>query len=107
MPSLDKIFAALGHPVRLVIIERLMQQEATVSEIAAPFQLSLNAISKHLKVLEAAGLIERRVSGREHFCRLAPGSLDAVHGWVRYHPPQQAASPHPRPGRPHALDEQQ
>lgn len=92
MPSLDKVFAALGHPVRLVIIERLMQHEATVSDIAAPFQLSLNAISKHLKVLEAAGLIERRIDGREHYCRLAPNSLDDVRRWARDHRAQQMRS---------------
>lgn len=101
MPSLDKVFAALGHPVRLVIIERLMQQEATVSDIAAPFQLSLNAISKHLKVLEAAGLIERRIEGREHFCHLAPDSLDDVRQWVRFHRPQHMRlPPSPSPDQP-------
>ncbi len=54
-----------------------------MTEIAAPFDSSLNAISKHLKVLEAAGLIAREVRGREHFCRLNPTALDEIEAWIQ------------------------
>ena len=64
--ALDRVFLALGHPIRRQILVRLAQGTATVTDIAEPFDLSLNAISKHLKVLEKAGLIQREVLGREH-----------------------------------------
>ena len=84
-PNLDKIFLALGHPSRRTILTRLQHGRATVMEIAGPFDTSLNAISKHLKVLEKAGLIEREVRGREHFCGLRPGALNAAAHWLVYY----------------------
>lgn len=80
--TLDRIFFALGNSTRRTILKRLARSEATVTEIAAPFDTSLNAISKHLKVLEDAGLIVREISGREHICRLNPKPLDDAVAWI-------------------------
>ncbi len=83
--ELNRIFLALSHPVRRQILARLTQGEATVTDIAAPFDLSLNAISKHLKVLERAGLIERQVVGREHYCHICPEPLKEASEWLAYY----------------------
>lgn len=83
--SLDKIFSALGHPLRRDIVRRLARGPATVTEIATPFDVSLNAVSKHLKVLEAAGLVERDVQGREHICRLQAGALASATQWLDFY----------------------
>src|SRR5215813_11560164 len=83
--ALDRVFLALGHPVRRQILVRLAQGEATVTEIAEPFDMSLNAISKHLKILERASLIQRQVVGREHYCRVSPQSLEEVSNWLTYY----------------------
>lgn len=83
--TLDKVFLALGHPVRRQILVRLAQGTATVSNIAEPFEMSLNAISKHLKVLEKAGLIQREVLGREHYCRISTEPLEEVSNWLDYY----------------------
>jgi DNA-binding transcriptional ArsR family regulator len=83
--TLDKVFLALGHPIRRQILVELAQGAATVTDIAAPFELSLNAISKHLKVLEKAGLIQREVLGREHYCRIRTESLEEVTDWLAYY----------------------
>ncbi len=83
--ELNRIFLALGHPVRRQILTCLAQGAATVTDIAEPFDLSLNAISKHLKVLERAGLIERQVLGREHYCRIRPESLKEVSDWLTFY----------------------
>ncbi len=83
--ELNRIFLALSHPVRREILTCLAQGEATVTEIAEPFDLSLNAISKHLKVLERAGLIERQVVGREHYCRICPETLKEASEWLTYY----------------------
>lgn len=75
-------FAALSDPTRLAILQRLAQGEAGVMELAAPFVMSQPAISRHLKVLEDAGLIARRVDGQRRPCRLVPGALDDVDRWL-------------------------
>lgn len=75
---LDAAFAALADPTRRAILLRLVQGEATVNELAEPFDISQPAISRHLKVLEGAGLIERRVDGTRRPCRLAPAALDEL-----------------------------
>ncbi len=80
--SLDKVFLALSHPVRRQILARLAQDAATVTDIAEPFELSLNAISKHLKTLEKAGLIQREVLGREHYCKIRTKPLEEVSRWL-------------------------
>jgi DNA-binding transcriptional ArsR family regulator len=82
---LDRVFLALGHSVRREILLRLAHGAATVTDIAEPFDLSLNAISKHLKVLERAGLIQRQVLGREHYCHLSPQQLEAASDWLTYY----------------------
>jgi DNA-binding transcriptional ArsR family regulator len=84
--TLDHIFLALGSPVRRRILHYLAESgEATVTEIAAPFDVSLNAISKHMKVLEKAGLIQRDIRGREHYCRLHPQTLNDSAEWLNYY----------------------
>lgn len=72
---LDTVFSALADPTRRAILERLVQGEATVNELTAPFEISQPAISRHLRVLEGAGLIVRRVDGTRRPCALAPGAL--------------------------------
>ncbi len=75
---LDTTLAALADPTRRAILTRLARGEATVTELVAPFSISQPAISRHLKVLEQAGLIVRRVDGAHRPCRLAPGAPAAL-----------------------------
>jgi DNA-binding transcriptional ArsR family regulator len=82
MKSLDTTFAALSDPTRRAILARLTQGEATVMELARPFDMSQPAVSRHLKVLEAAGLIERRVEGTKRPCRLARAGVEAADRWL-------------------------
>ena len=79
---LDAVFAALADPTRRAIIERLSRGEARVTELAEPFAMSLNAVSKHIRVLEASGVIARRRSGRDHILSINAHSLDEVDGWI-------------------------
>jgi DNA-binding transcriptional ArsR family regulator len=79
---LDAVFAALADPTRRAIVERLSHSEARVTEVAEPFHISLNAVSKHIRVLEASGLIERHKRGRDHVLSINTGSLDEVNGWI-------------------------
>ena len=83
--SLDNIFHALADPTRRDMLRSLSLQERTVSELAAPFQMSLAAASKHVKVLEQAGLLRRTVRGRTHICRLAPEPLAEANEWIRFY----------------------
>jgi DNA-binding transcriptional ArsR family regulator len=80
--QLDVIFSALADTTRRAILERLSEGEATVNELAAPFDISLPAISRHLKVLEHAGLITRSRTAQWRPCRLEPGPLEEVADWV-------------------------
>ena len=82
MYGLDRTFAALSDPTRRAILGRLAKGEATVMELAEPFEMTQPAISRHLKVLEHAGLIVRRVEGTRRPCRLADGSIDAIDRWL-------------------------
>lgn len=82
---LDSIFHALSDPTRREMLHSLARKERTVSELAAPFRMSLAAASKHVKVLENAGLIRRTVQGRTHVCRLAPEPLADAHEWLRFY----------------------
>lgn len=84
-PSLNRVFHALADPTRRALLARLSRGEATVGELAAPFTTSLPAISKHLKVLERAGLLRRQIRGREHHCRLVPASLRPAGEWIIYY----------------------
>jgi len=79
---LDAALMALADPTRRAILRRLTKGEASVTEIAAPFALSLNAVSKHIRLLERAQLVERRRSGREHLLSFNPSPLDDVAGWI-------------------------
>ena len=80
--QLSSIFAALADPTRRAILAQLASGEATVTELAAPFEMSLPAVSKHLKVLERAGLIERGRDAQWRPCRLAAGPLREVAAWM-------------------------
>jgi DNA-binding transcriptional ArsR family regulator len=82
MPNLDAAFSALADPTRRAILARLASGEVTVMELAKPFEMTQPAISRHLKVLEGAGLIVRRVEGTKRPCRLAPGAIDAIDQWL-------------------------
>jgi DNA-binding transcriptional ArsR family regulator len=79
---LDAVFAALADPTRRAIIERLSRSEARVTEVAEPFHMSLNAVSKHIRVLEASGVVERHRKGRDHILSINTRSLDEVDGWI-------------------------
>lgn len=81
-PQLDAIFHALGDATRRQMLRDLATSERTVGQLAEPFAMSLAAASKHIKALEAAGLIHRDVRGRTHVCRIAPGPLAAAHRWL-------------------------
>ena len=82
MTNLDAAFSALADPTRRAILARLAAGEATVMELAAPFEMTQPAVSRHLKVLESAGLIVRRVEGTKRPCRLAPAALDEIDQWL-------------------------
>lgn len=80
--SLDATFHALAHPVRRAILAQLAGESATILEIAGHFDLSLNGVSKHVKVLEQAGLIQRNVQGRTHHCSLDVTRLREAGAWI-------------------------
>jgi DNA-binding transcriptional ArsR family regulator len=79
---LDAAFSALSDGTRRAILARLALGETTVSEIARPFPVSLPAISRHLRVLEEAGLVRRRRTGREHLCALDPAGMRTAADWL-------------------------
>jgi DNA-binding transcriptional ArsR family regulator len=82
LPDLDASFSALADPTRRAILARLALGEATVMELADPFAMTQPAISRHLKVLESAGLILRRVEGTKRPCRLSKGGLEGMDAWL-------------------------
>jgi DNA-binding transcriptional ArsR family regulator len=84
-PVLDTVFHALAHDARRAMLSQLAAGDHTVGELAAPLQMSLAAASKHLKVLEQAGLVGRTVTGRRHVCRLRPEPLSSAAGWLRFY----------------------
>jgi DNA-binding transcriptional ArsR family regulator len=83
--QLDTVFHALGDATRRGMLARLAKGEHTVSQLAEPFDMSLAAASKHIKSLEAAGLVRRDVQGRVHVCRLNAGPLANAHQWLAYY----------------------
>lgn len=85
MPDLDGVFHALADPTRRAIIGALVDGPKTVGELSRPFDISLPAVSKHLKVLERARLVTREVRGREHHCRLNPQSLASARDWLSFY----------------------
>ncbi|HET7440472.1 MAG TPA: metalloregulator ArsR/SmtB family transcription factor [Terriglobales bacterium] len=87
-PSADHlsgVFAAIADPTRRAMLQMLARKPATISEIAQPFPVSFNAVSKHVMVLERAGLIERKVQGRRHVCRLRPLPLRQASAWLEHY----------------------
>jgi DNA-binding transcriptional ArsR family regulator len=84
-PSLDRVFHALADPTRRAMLRNLAAGERNIGELAAPFSMSFAAASKHVKVLESAGLLRRKVAGRSHICRIEPSPLAAADRWLRYY----------------------
>ncbi|WP_180731597.1 metalloregulator ArsR/SmtB family transcription factor [Paraburkholderia sp. PGU19] len=83
--ALDGVFRALSDPTRRAMLAQLATGERSIGELAAPFAMSFAAASKHVKVLEGAGLIQRRVQGRSHICRIDPAPLAAADAWLRFY----------------------
>jgi DNA-binding transcriptional ArsR family regulator len=83
--QLDMVFHALAHDARRGMLGRLADRELTVGELAEPLEMSLAAASKHLQVLEGAGLVRRTVMGRRHVCRLDPRPLAGADEWLRFY----------------------
>ncbi len=83
--QLDRLFFALSDGTRRGILARLAQGSTTIGELAAPFDISKPAISKHMKVLENAGLIQRTITGRQHQCTLTTAGLKTAEDWLNFH----------------------
>lgn len=81
--ALDLTLGALADPTRRAILRRLSKGEARVTELARPFAISLNSVSKHIRILERARLVRRRRAGREHYLSLEPAPLDEAAAWVQ------------------------
>jgi DNA-binding transcriptional ArsR family regulator len=81
--DLDDTLIALADDTRRSILKRLASGEARVTEVAAPFGISLNSVSKHIRLLERAGLVRRRIAGRDHFLALEPGPFDELAQWMQ------------------------
>ena len=83
--ELNDVFFALADPTRRAILSRLVDGPAKVGELAKPFAISAPAVSKHMKILDRAGLIERSVVGREHHCSLHPQALKEAEDWLKFY----------------------
>ena len=83
--ALSQTFQALADPTRRAILARLASGESSIGELAGPFRMSLPAVSKHVKVLENAGLLRREKDGRVHRCRLEPGPMKEVSDWIDHY----------------------
>lgn len=81
-PALDRVFHALAHPARRAILRSLSEREQNLSELAAPLKMSFPAASKHVRVLENARLVQRRVLGRTHLCQLHAAPLKQIDQWI-------------------------
>ena len=79
---LDAVMGALADPTRRAIVARLAAGEARVTDVAKPFGISLNSVSKHVRMLERAKLVSRRIEGREHFLSLTPAPMDEAVAWM-------------------------
>jgi DNA-binding transcriptional ArsR family regulator len=82
---LDSVFRALGDPTRRQMLRELASGEKTVTQLAEPFDMSLAAASKHIKVLESTGLVQRQVNGRVHVCRINAQPLAQASEWLRHY----------------------
>ena len=80
--ALDRTFNALSHQARRAMLARLQQSEMRVTELAEPFAMSLNAVSKHIRLLEEANLVRRRKEGREHWISVNPGPMAQASAWI-------------------------
>jgi DNA-binding transcriptional ArsR family regulator len=83
--TLDRVFSAVSDPTRRAILARLAESDARVTDVAAAFPISLNSTSKHIRVLEGAGLVRRRVRGREHFLSLEAAPLADAAQWIEHY----------------------
>ena len=83
--DLDYTLVALADPTRRAILQRLSRGEARVTELAQPFDISLNSVSKHIRILERAELVRRRVSGREHFLTFNSAPMESAVEWMERH----------------------
>ena len=81
--DLDDTLIALADETRRGILQRLAAGEARVTEVAEPFEISLNSVSKHIRLLERAGLVRRRIAGRDHFLSLEPKPFDELAEWMQ------------------------
>ena len=79
---LDDVLLGLADETRRAILRRLAQGEARVTDLAQPFDMSLNSVSKHIRLLERAGLVRRRIAGREHYLTFDPRPLDDASAWI-------------------------
>jgi len=84
-PQLDQVFFALSDSTRRGILARLSEGSATIGELAAPFKISKPAVTKHMKTLERAGLIDRRIDGRKHQCSLSTSGMKTAEDWINFH----------------------
>lgn len=82
---LDRVFQALADPTRRRMLRRLADGERSIGELAAPFAMSFAGASKHVRILERAGLVRRTVRGRTHRCRLVPEPLGEAQAWLRFY----------------------
>jgi DNA-binding transcriptional ArsR family regulator len=82
---LDRTLVALADPTRRAILERLSRGEARVTELAAPFSISLNSVSKHIRMLERAELVRRRKAGKEHLLSFNRSAMDEAAAWIERH----------------------
>jgi DNA-binding transcriptional ArsR family regulator len=82
---LNKVFGALADPTRRAMLRRLAAGQRNIRDLAAPFDMSFAAASKHVRVLERAGLVRRRIEGRSHVCRIEPKPLAAASEWLRFY----------------------
>jgi DNA-binding transcriptional ArsR family regulator len=82
---LDATFVAMADPTRRAILERLMRSEARVTELANEFPISLNSTSKHIRMLERAGLVQRRIVGRDHFLSLDAAPMAEAAAWLEHY----------------------
>ncbi len=83
--TLDRVFSAVSDPTRRAILARLAGSDARVTDVASAFPISLNSTSKHIRVLEGAGLVRRRVQGREHILSLEAAPLAEASGWIEHY----------------------
>lgn len=83
--QLDRLFHALSDPTRRAMLQALTEDEQKIGDLAKPFAMSFAAASKHVRVLEGAGLVSRRIEGRAHICRIEPAPFAAIDEWLAFY----------------------